>query len=232
MDGHLPSTKRLKIDKANTTIIASLAVASFIAVFSLVSARVLFSQLLYQQRVISAQNKTLGQISDDQSSVSNLQSSYNNFISQSPNLIGNSTTGGGPQNISNANLIIDALPEKYDYPALVTSVENLITSQNIVISSISGTDASGTSTTGAESVSSTAVPSTVGTAVAMPFTFVVSGTYSGMASLITAAQNSIRPIQVTSITMTGSDNQMIMTVTAQSYYQPTTNLSVTQETIK
>src|ERR1019366_8169533 len=137
------ATKRVLIDKANTRIVAVTAAAAFLTVFSLVAAKSLFSQASYQNRVINAQRKALSQVKADQNAVSSLVSSYNAFVSQPQNILGGDPLSTANSNDgNNAKIILDALPGSYDFPALTTSLEKMLTSQSVTIDSITGTDES------------------------------------------------------------------------------------------
>lgn len=237
-DGKLISVKRVKINKANQTIVAVVAVSSFILVFSLVAAKALASQYSYQNRVASAQQQSVNQLQQDSQAANSLITSYNTFVNQPTNIIGGNEFGSGNQDGSNSKIILDSLPNTYDFPALVTSVQNLISVQGVSIQSITGTDTGGsglapTSTTTPTTTTTLApTPGNQTTPIAIPFTFTVQGPYSAMETVISNLQNSIRPIQIQSIDMSGSDNTMTMVVDAQTYYLPSSGLSLTQETIK
>src|ERR1035438_5306204 len=126
IEGKFISTKQLKIDKANSTIVLVLAICSFVFVFSLVASKALISQYTYQNRVTSARQTTVNQLNTDKQEATTLINSYNTFINQPANIIGGSSSGTGNQDGTNVKVILDALPVKYDFPALVTSVQNLI----------------------------------------------------------------------------------------------------------
>ncbi len=230
-DGKLISAKQIKLDKANQTIVIVLAVCSFVIVFSLIASKSLISKYSYQSRVLKAQHASEDQIIQDQQAVNSLSSSYKTFIDQTTNAIGGSSTGTGAQDGSNSKIINDALPPIYDYPALITSVQNIISVPGLKVNSISGTDTS--STTPAPGTAVTPTPQAAGgTPIAMPFTFTVEGSYTAVQSVFANLQKSVRPIQVVSVNMTGSDSDLTATVNAQTYYLPAVGLSVTTETIQ
>ena len=52
MPQRVPSMKHLQIDKANTTIVTVVAIASFVTIFSLVATKTLVGQMSYQAKVI------------------------------------------------------------------------------------------------------------------------------------------------------------------------------------
>lgn len=221
----LPSTKRALIDKANTRVVSYVSVAAFILVFSLFATKTLISQAGYQNRVIGAKRVAVNQLKKDISASSKLQVSYNAFINTPQNVIGGDPDGTGPQDGNNAKIVLDALPDTYDFPGLTTSLDNLLNSQSgITINSISGTDEE--TTLGGNQPSSDPLPQPI------PFSISVTGDYSSIQSVINAFEHSIRPIQIQSIEISGNDPQITMTVTAQTYFQPAKSLSISKEEIK
>lgn len=234
-EGKLVSTKRIKIDKANQTIVTILAACSFIFVFSLVASKELINQYQYQNRVTSASQATVNQLNSNKQATTSLLASYNSFINQSTNMIGGSSTGSGNQDGTNSKIILDALPDKYDFPALVTSVQNLISGQGVTVNAITGTDSGGGAST-PDSVSATATlpttSTTPGAPIAMPFTFTVEGSYASIQNVLSNLEKSIRPIQIQTLNFTGSDNNLTLVVNAQTFYLPATGLNISTETVK
>jgi len=220
-----PSMKRLMIDKANTRIVAYVSVAAFILVFSLVATKTLVSQAAYQNRIITAKRKEVTQLKNDISATNQLKTSYDAFVGTSQNAIGGNPTGSGPQDGNNAKIVLDALPSAYDFPGLTTSLDNLLSVQNgVSINSISGTDDEVAQS--ANQSSSSPQPE------AMPFSVSVSGNYASMQNVISVFERSIRPIQVQTLQLTGSNNTLIMNVTAQTYYQPTKSLNINEKIVR
>lgn len=220
-----PSAKRLLIDKANTRIVAYVSIAAFIVVFSLVATKTLVSQATYQNRVIDAKRKTVNRLQTDIAATGQLDGSYNAFISTPQNAIGGNSNGVGTQDGNNAKIVLDALPSSYDFPGLMSSLQNLLTSQNgVQVDSLGGTDAEVTQ--GTNQASSSPQP------VAMPFTASVSGSYGAMQGVVDALGHSIRPMQIQTLSLNGTNNNMTMTITAQTFYQPAKSLNFGQEVVK
>src|ERR1039458_7758761 len=134
------STKRLMIDKTNSAIVVITAVAAFVVVFSLIASKTLISQAAYQNRIISAKKVAVSQLKANKLASDHLVASYAAFVGTPQNMLGGSPNGTGAQDGDNAKLILDSLPSKYDFPALVSSLEKLLTSQNLQVQSITGTD--------------------------------------------------------------------------------------------
>lgn len=218
------STKRIMIDKSQTTMVAAAGVAAFVLVFALVASKSMISQMSYQNRVIGAKKTAVSQLKENINATSTLVNSYKAFVNTSQNVIGGDPAGQGPKDGDNAKVVLDALPSKYDFPALATSLEKMITAQNLQIQSISGTDdevaQSGNQT------SATPQP------VAMPFQIAVTGSYKGMQNLIKSFNNSIRPFQIQTLQLSGNQSNMTLTLTAQTFYQPEKDFNVTTKVIQ
>jgi hypothetical protein len=217
-------TKRSLIGKANSTMVIATSIAAFVLVFALVAGKALFSQMAYQNRVISAKKDALTQIQADLNAVDSLKSSYRDFVREDPNVLAGNPKGSGPQDGDNAKIILDALPSKYDFPALTTSLEALITGQNLQIVGISGTDE--------EIIQKEKQTSTDPVPIAMPFQVQVTGSYTSVQSLTDVMLRSIRPFQIQTMEFSGDENSMVVNITAQSFYQPEKSLTIESEVVQ
>ena len=219
------STKRLAISKANAQTVAIVAVASFLTVFCLVASKAVWSQTRYQARVTSADEKANTQLNHNIQAFNSLSTSFETFESAPKNIIGGNPNGSSNNDGDNAKIILDALPDSYDFPALTSSIEKILAAGNFSVSNISGTDDQ-LNQQGNQASSS---PQPVG----MPFSFIVNNTnYSSIQQLISTLQASVRPIQIDSLTLSGATSSMTATINAHTYYQPVKNLSITKKVIQ
>ncbi|MGH7241249.1 MAG: type 4a pilus biogenesis protein PilO, partial [Candidatus Saccharimonadales bacterium] len=133
--------------------------------------------------------------------------------------------GVGQQDGNNAKIVLDALPSNYDFPALTTSLEQLVTGTNgLKINSITGTDDEV-----AQSANST---SSTPTAVPMPFTLTVEGSYQAIQDFTSKLEHSIRPFQVQTSTISGDQSDLTLNITAQTFYQPAKKLTIGSKVVK
>ncbi len=217
-------TKRSLISKANSTMVVVTSVAAFVLVFGLVAGKALLGQMSYQNKVISAKKEALTQINSNLKAVDSLNDSYRDFVTEDPNVLGGNPDGTGPQDGDNAKLVLDALPSRYDFPALATSVEALVTAQNLQIMGLSGVDEEVTQGLQQTSGEPTAIP--------MPFQVQVSGAYASIQSLVDVFLRSIRPFQIQSMEIAGDENSMTANITAQTFYQPEKILTIEEEVVR
>lgn len=218
------STKRLAIDKANATLLIAIGIATFITMFSLVASKALISQGKYQAKVIHKKEAARDQLISNVKAVESLNASYQEFAGAKENILGGSPKGTSDHDGENARIVLDALPSKYDFPALATSMEKMLKDSNFSMTSFTGTDDEVTQT--ANGSSSSPQP------IEMPFTVDVKVPSQSGKTLLSLFERSIRPIQVQKIVITGQGNQLTISTTAKTFYQPEKNLNIKTEPVK
>ncbi|HVW22914.1 MAG TPA: type 4a pilus biogenesis protein PilO [Candidatus Saccharimonadales bacterium] len=217
------SAKHSLIDKANATVVGVTSAAVFVVIFSLVACHTLLNQFTYQNRIIKASKTTLRVLKDDINAVGELEDAYQAFVNQPQNALGGDPSGTAAQDGDNAKITLDALPSQYDFPALATSLQNILNGQGVQIQAISGTDNEVSQDTGAVNNP---------TPIAIPFQISVTGKYDAIQNVISAFDHSIRPIQIQTMTLTGDQNNLTLTLTAQTFYQPAKALNISTKVVK
>jgi len=211
---------KIKIDKAKANAVTSLAVASFLLIFGLFTSKTLLGFYIYQNRVLSAQKTSINNIVQDQQVANNVKSAYTSFINQPINIIGGSSTGNSSTSGNNAKIILDALPQTYDFPAMIASLQALFTMPGITVESLTGTDNS-------LSLVQSAQP------VPIPISFSVQGSYVNIQNFLTVIKRSVSPIDILTVQLSGTDTTLTASITAQTYYyNPTSGLYTSTEFIQ
>ncbi|TAH34184.1 hypothetical protein EYC59_03455 [Candidatus Saccharibacteria bacterium] len=224
--------KRALISQANTTVVVVTSIAAFVLIFCAVATKTLASQAAYQNRVITKKREAVKQLQADIQAVGQLKTSYKAFTTTSRNVIGGNTVGAGSADCNgskkdgnNATIILDALPSTYDFGAFNTSLEKLLSCQQLTIGSIVATDESLSQANA--STSSTPKP------IELTFSVSVQGPYANIQGLISAFERSIRPVQIKSVQLTtGGDGSLSLNLTAKTYYQPGKSLNISQQVVK
>lgn len=199
--------KRDRINKANTTVFIAVAVASVVVVFCLVSIRFLWIQLQYNTRVINEKTISRDRLTANVSSLRNL-------AQQLPELEKNP--------LANESAILHALPPQYDYAGLVSSVNFLARESNVTLVGGIGDDQSTTT----ESSSSSPQPVEISTNIT------VKGRPANIKKFLETLERSTRIFKISSLDVTGSNNELTATITAATFYQPAVNLDVPTEEIR
>lgn len=217
------SLKKIALSKANAQMVAVTAIAAFITVFCLVGTNYLLGLRSYQAKIIAADHSADSNLKADNIAKNNLVNSYESFVNENPNVLGSNNQSVNGYVYNNATIILDALPSTYDFPALTSSLQALQTASGLKFSSIGGSD---------ESATVSSAPSVDPSPVAIPFTFTVNQTsYQAIQNLFSTMQKSIRPLQVDSITISGADTNITLTVNAHTYFQPGKQFNISSETI-
>lgn len=217
------SLKQLQIDKATATMLALIVTTTVVFTASLVLSRALLSQRAYQARVIAKKEKAKQQLTQNLKATESLVASYQQFVSSSENVIGGNPAGEGENDGDNARIILDALPSKYDFPALITSLEKILSKDglNLRIEGITGTD---------DEIAQGQVAETA--PVAMPFQVTTSGSYDSIQGLVSEFEHSIRPFHFQVLTLSGSDNAMRLDLSARTYYQPEKKINIQLQDVR
>ncbi|MCA9348270.1 type 4a pilus biogenesis protein PilO [Candidatus Saccharibacteria bacterium] len=213
------SSKRTQIDRDQATIMAVVAVSAALTVVSIVVSRGLWNQTSYLGRVIDAQKTALGTLKTNKDSVSKLTESYKTFNEQKINLLGGYRTGDDFADGSNSDIILNALPDRYDFPALMSSIDRLLMGY-------SADGPSGTDDILAQAVNTSAEP------VELPFSFSVDTSYTGMSQLLERLGKSIRPISITKLELSGSDESIKVDIAAKTYYRPSSGFKISEKVIE
>lgn len=218
------STKRLQINKANARIVIIISLAAVLTTFSLVASKALLSQRSYQTRVITEKKKAAEQLKKNREAVDSLKNSYAQFIAAPSNIIGGDPNGKGERDGDSAKIILDALPSKYDFPALTSSLEKLLIQRNFKFEGITGFDDELEQT----KLSTSPNP----TPIEIPFQLSATADFSSLGTLMRAMESSIRPFHIVAISLSGNDTETKIELTAKTYYQPAKSLDITTKEVK
>lgn len=199
-------TKRQLIEKSSSTIVVAVVIAAIAVSFSVVTLNFLWDLSAHYNRVIAEKNKASSILDDNVGNIDNLVAGFNVF--EAGNV--KSTT------------VLDALPSKYDFPALATSMESLVSRSGLTMKSFSGKD---------QEVEATQ-ESTSPQPVEIEFSLAVEGDYRDIQKFIEDMDRTIRPMKITRIELKGSDSHMNANMTVITYYQPATSLEVETRTIE
>lgn len=200
------TNKRQLIKKSNTTVVISMAVAAFIVSFSLVTVNFLWGLSQHNRRVIAEKNKADTVLKQNVENITAIKASFNVLEA------GDVKSG----------TILDALPSKYDFPALATSMEQLVQRSGLTLDAFTGDD-----------LEEAAIQSeTDPTPIEIEFALSVSGSYSDVQKLVENLERTIRPMKITSLELKGNDSSMRATIRIITYYQPATSLDVKTRTIE
>jgi hypothetical protein len=216
------SIKHLQIDKNQSTMLAVIAVAVVVVVFSLFATKSMITKAFYQKRALHARQDVAATLKSNYTAAQTLFTQYKNFANQDPNILGGTVGGSTNLDGQNAVVVLDALPSTYDAPALATSVEKIMSGRNITINSLTITD---DPTTNSDTPQTTPKPKSI------TFSFEGTTNFAGGAQLLQDFERSIRPFDINTLEISGTDTQLKLSVGMTTYFQPakSLNLQATKE---
>ena len=217
------NNKRLMIDKANASMLIFISVATFLLVFALVSSRALISQSRYQSKIMKKQQAAHKQLQTNIKNVDSLVASYKSFASEPQNVLGGNSAGSGPKDGDNPRIVLDALPSKYDFPGLISSLEKVLKDGGYSLQSLGGSD---------DEINQSNAKVDKPVPIEMPFPLSIETSFEGAESLLKTLERSIRPIYVSKVTITAASNKISVSVNAKTYYQPEKVLKINTEVVK
>lgn len=210
------TAKHIQIKKASSTVFTAVVIASVIVSFSLVFLNILWGNAKYNTKVQEKLTTARDTLSDNLDKVNDLNTGFRTFEG-SAKLIPDQE-----DNKSNAALVLDALPSRYDFPAVASSMSNLAARTNVTLRAFDGADLN------AESPRSSMTPAPT----EIPFSVTVEGTYVAVRDFLNGLQNSIRPMNVKTVNYVGSDGALVATFEVVTYYQPAFDTTISKEVIE
>ena len=222
--------KRQQIENASRSMFVWVAVASVAVSICLVTAQFLFQKWTYNNRVLNAKYKAASQLSKNITNAHQLETAVNA-------LVGNNDLASVKTNTDDPNTksVLDALPSTFDATAWATSLQKAILSHSgVAIDGISVPSDQDQTATGGSTTATGATSANTNdpTPQQMKFEVTVSGSYDKIRNMMLDLERTIRPIQVTDITLDGDDASMTATIGGVTYYQPSKSASVKQEVVK
>ncbi len=213
---------QIKVDRAQTSLLGITVLATVVTIFSIVSIKALLTQFNFQNNVIGARHTAAKQLRANVQVARQLASQYNDvFIGSSPtNVLGGKNDPSPdaiPPDGDNGRIVLDALPTAYDFPALLTSLSKLMAQDSIGSPSIGGTDQSQTANN---------QPSSTPQASNIDVTINGTAPYKNVQDMIKDLERSIRPFDITKLSLNGSDANMSVAIAVSTYYQPAKTLNL------
>lgn len=199
-------SKRQLIDKANSTTLLSVMLASIVISASLVGIKSLWDLRSFQDRVISEKSKVSDQLESNIDAAKQLQSAFGNF----------------EQTDINSQIVLDALPPKYDFPALASSIDRISQRGKYKLESFVGEDLQ------IDALENSADPFPE----EIPFSVTINGSYQEVQDFVDQIEKSIRPFKVTNLVLNGTTKEMSATFEIATFYQPSRNLELGTRTIR
>lgn len=211
--------KRQKIHKANHNIFIVVAIAAFIAGFSLVGATFLIKEIMFNNKVLSEKNNTISVLRQNNENVPKLEQDIKVLKTNEALLSSKFKADQDPLTV-----VLDALPAQVNSTALGSSLkEKLLSVQGVEIEKlmVQNTD------------SDELVEESTMAENRISFTFKVSGSsVNDLNSILRNLEKSIRVMHIDSFIIEQGDEKNWLTVAGHTYYEPMLQASLKTKTVK
>lgn len=208
------TSKRVKLEKANSQIFIATAAASFVIAFCAVWLNIIWEEKQFQDIVISERKEVLDQAQENIANIEELKTSFVNLENANDLLVGQGDE-------ANSTVILDALPPKYDFPAVASSMDDIAKRSGVLLLTFTGDDLV------EEAVDSAIEPFPT----QIPFRVVINGSSSATEEFLVNLERSIRPMSVSSLNISGTDDELETVLEIVTHYQPSVNVDITTKTI-
>ncbi len=219
--------KRQQIAKANRTMFMWVTAASVVIGVSIVVSLFLVQKLTFNEEILAAKQKTVDTLQNNNKVVDKLKENIR-LLNTKQELLDARTEAERlvPEGQSKPlQVVLDALPSEANTTALGSSLQEvLLKADKIVIESLTVDTASSDTTTSTRSRAK---------ANAINFTVAVSAPdANALRDLLSRLERSIRAIDVQTVNIETQGSRIIMSLTAQAFYEPAVSTELKNKVIK
>jgi len=219
--------KRQQIAHANRSMFLWVAGASVIVAFALVVGQFLFQQMLFNEKVLNEKRTTDSTLNNNIQAADTLKQEVNTLLANN-----NLAQSRAKSTDSNLRVVLDALPTTLDGLNLGTSLQTVLLSGRVrSIEALSVDTTSGVNAQDEAVQDASSTDSNSDAPQELTFRFAIGGDFANIKNALQALDHSIRPIQVTALTIEGSDNNLSATVEAKTFYQPAKTIKLKEKTV-
>lgn len=219
--------KRQQIAKANRMMFLWVAGVSVIVGVSVVISIFLFQKLTFNEKVLSEQNKTVKILKSNNDAVSDLRNNVRQRNTSEALLAAKSNSDDEALQV-----ILDALPSTANSSAFGASLQQkLMNSPGIIVDSLTVEPVADEQSGDATSTSSSSTDAEPGT-IQFTATVTASGGVSDLYKLLGQLERSVRAINVKSATVEVRNQRAVMTLVAETYYEPAKKAELMNKVIK
>ena len=199
-----------KQEMKNSNYIALLAVITILVLLvGGLLAKNFFATFLLNQKVISKKNTAQVTLAADVTAAHTITQQYQALGSQ-------------------ATTVSDSLPSDPDVPGFANAIESMAATAGVQFTGV----VSGATAVPIASVGGTTASTTTVAATAVPLTINMTASYANLNHFLSLLESSSRPVVVSSITLTGTNSKLVVTLTATTYYQTPVSFNITKVAVQ
>ncbi len=227
-----PTPKKVERPKTPISMNEKLETKNFLTVMILVTSVVvlvggyfvyrLTQAYIRQANEVKAQDKLINSLKDKQEALEKLKPNYA------------AITTKGANNISDADLVLRALPTTEDYKSLIASLEQIGKESGVKVTTVtqSGGAVAASPTPTSTTPGTPAASSTAAQPQALAFSVNIEGPYERIFVFLQNTERSARVMNFTSMTLSGNSGTVSASLSMKTYWQAPANIASTMEPLK
>lgn len=214
----MDKTKSKQEMKTGNYIVLLSVITILVVLVGGLAAKSLGEDLLHNQRVITKKGLAQKTLTADVLSAQAITNQYQALAGQQ-------------------QLVADALPNESDLPGLASAVQAMAASAGSQLLDVSQSNDTGTSTATTTGTSASGSAATISSASSnaptpLPISITATTSYTSLPAFLAAIEGSLRPIKVSDIQLSGTNNALNITISATTYYQTPVTFTIGKETVK
>lgn len=222
-------TKRQQIAQSNRMMFLWIAGVSMVVGFAIVLAIFLVQRIVFEEKVLSKKQNTISVLEKNITAYKELQNNIQ-VLESDENL--SASRYEAPE--KNTGVVLDALPSTANSTALASSLQSKILAgvPGVAIDSLKVEPVSGVETTATAAGNTSNNNSAEGT---ISFTFSVStpiANQSALREVLLRVERSIRPVNITGVTIESQGDRVVLTASGVGYYEPETKVQLIKEVVR
>ncbi len=223
------STKVKKIEHPKTPISLNdkLATKNFLTIMIAVSIGVVLIGGYFIYRFTGAYVKQANEIKAQDQLISSLKKKQAALEQLKPNYT--AITQKGANNLSDADLILRAVPTSEDYKRLIASIEQIGKESNVRVTSVTQSTSAAPAPAAAGSGNT---PAAATSATVLGFTVSLEGPYDKIFTFLENTERSARVMNFTNMTLSGNSGTVSASLSMKTYWRPQASITSTMEPLK
>lgn len=215
--------KRQQIASANKLIFLWVIGAAVALSICGVAMQFLFRQAAFNQKIITEKAKTQTTLAHNITNAKELKNKVQNLLADT-----NLAKVKASSDDTALKVVLDALPTNDDKAALASSLQlQILPKSGSILTALTTI-----SQTGDIADPSIVAATPTGDAQTASFDFGTTGSYDQVKNMLLDLERTIRPMNVTTLSLQGSDNALTTTVQGMTYYLPERTVELGKKTIK
>ena len=180
----------------------------------------LSSSYIRQANEIKAQDQLIGSLKKKEVALEKLKPNYA------------AITQEGASNVSDADLILRAVPTTEDYKSLIASLEKIGQESNVKVTSVTQSTSATSAAPASPTNGNQAAPASSTSANVLGFSVNITGPYDKIFTFLENTERSARVINFTNMTLSGNSGSVSASLSMKTYWRPPASIASTMEPLK